>query len=211
MCKLIGITGRTVNFDNKEIVKVSKNLINYIKKYNGIPIIIPDTISVKDLKILLPIFGGFIIPGGITFSKTDEYIINYAIKNDLPLLGICAGMQAIGNIDNFNTKNSDQTVLINSEINHNNNDQYAHYININNGLLYNIIRKRRIKVNSRHNYKVKNSNYFYIDAVSDDGVIEAIHIPNKTCILGIEWHPEDLTDSSSKKIFAFFVSKCQNK
>lgn len=212
MCKIIGISGRTIKVDGKEIVKVPKNIIKYIKKYKATPIIIPDAINKKDLELLLPIFSGFIIPGGVTFSKLDESIIDYAINKDIPLLGICAGMQAIANYNNFKTSNSDQTIKIESDINHFEEDKdYAHYININDGLLYSIINRRRIKVNSRHNYKVKNADFFYIDAACDDGVIEAIHIPNKTCILGLEWHPEDLVDQNSKKIFAFFISKCINK
>ena len=48
MCKIIGISGRTIINDNHEIVKVPKNIIKYIHKYRGIPIIIPDNISKKD-------------------------------------------------------------------------------------------------------------------------------------------------------------------
>lgn len=184
-----------------------------MKLYGGIPLIIPEAKESHDLTTILNICNGFIIPGGITWNKTDEEIIKYAYMYDLPLLGICAGMQAIGNINNFcGTKESDKTIRINSIINHNDEkNDYAHKVEVQRYLLYNILKKDVIMVNSRHNYKIKNEAYFKVDATSSDGVIEAIHLPNKKFILGLQWHPEDLDDENSQKIFHKFISIASKK
>ena len=67
----------------------------------------------------------------------------------------------------------------------------------------------KIMVNSRQNDTVNLNDNFVVDAKSRDNIIEAVHIPNKTFILGLQWHPEDLSDEYSKKIFQYFIEKCK--
>lgn len=190
--------------------KVSNNLIKKITDLKATPLLFtPEMIN--DLPNLLKICSGFIIPGGNNWHIIDEMMINYALINDIPLLGICAGMQAIANRQNFcGSDESDKTIPIKEE-NHYSLKKYCHHVNINNGLLKNIIQKDRIKVNSRHHFKVIKEDFFQVDAWSDDKIIEAIHIPNKKFILGIQWHPEDLDDENTKKIFETFITATKNK
>jgi len=42
--------------------------------------------EIKDIK-------GFILPGGEKISEVDLFIIDYCYKNNIPLIGICLGMQ----------------------------------------------------------------------------------------------------------------------
>ena len=200
---IIGITARLVN----GTYKVNESIINKIKDNGAIPLIIfPEFASSKFISMC----AGFIIPGGDTWNKSDELIIKYAINYDLPLLGICAGMQAIANIHNFDKDIlSDQTIPIGNN-SHDSKIEYVHDINITNEFLYNILGSKKIMVNSRHKFTVTKEDYFVIDAVSEDGLIEAIHLPNKRFILGLQWHPEDLNDEFSKKIFVRFIEECNN-
>lgn len=205
---IIGITSRIV--DNN-ICKVPESIIEYVIKCGGIPMVIPN-LDGELLKEIISPFDGFIIPGGVTFTKTDEYVIDYAIINDLPLIGICAGMQALGCLRYFGDDDSDQTIPTNTNINHHEvGKEYVHEININDGILKDILDKDRIQVNSRHYHMIKNDDLFVVDAISPDGVIEAIHIPNKRFIIGLQWHPEDLNDDSSKAIFAAFINTARNR
>lgn len=191
---VIGISMRLV--DNS--YKVSANLIEKVKKNGGVPLLI---LPGFDNSRLISMCDGFIIPGGVTWSEVDELIIKYAITNDLPLLGICAGMQAIANIHNFD-KNipSDQTVPIGND-SHNSKSKYVHDISITGKFLYNILSSKKVRVNSRHKFTVTKEDYFAVDAYSDDGIIEAIHLPGKKFILGVQWHPEDLNDEFSERLF----------
>lgn len=198
--KKIGISTRIITNDiGLKQEKVPSSLIKILEENGVLPIIIP---NIDDISYYLDICDGFIVPGGITWNDTDIKIIKYAFKNDKPLLGICAGMQALANIDTF----VDNTIKVE---NHNvPNEEYVHEISICDGILKDILNKDKITVNSRHNYMIEPKNYFKIDAVSNDGVIEAISFPEFKFIVGLQWHPEDMDDDDQTKIFKYFISKC---
>ena len=200
---VIGISMRLV--DNS--YKVSAHLIEKIKVNGGVPLLILPGLE-SEVMPLIKRCQGFVIPGGVTWHDTDEVIIRYAIKHDLPLLGICAGMQAIANIHNFDKDiPSDQTILIGSDA-HQSSNEYVHNIRVVSPFLETILKDKIIRVNSRHKFTVTKEDYFCIDAYSDDGLIEAIHLPNKRFILGLQWHPEDLDDEFSERLFTEFIKKC---
>lgn len=198
--KKIGISTRIITNDiGLKQEKVPSSLIKILEENGVLPIIIP---NIDDISYYLDICDGFIVPGGITWNDVDVNIIKYVFKNDKPLLGICAGMQALANIDTF----VDNTIKVE---NHNvPNVEYVHEISINDGILKSILNKDKIKVNSRHNYMIEPKSYFKIDAVSNDGVIEAISYPEFKFIVGLQWHPEDMDDDDQNKIFKYFISKC---
>lgn len=198
--KKIGITTRIITNDiGLKQDKVPHSLVKKLEEHKALPIIIP---NINDVSYYLDICDGFIVPGGITWNDVDIEIIKYVFKVNKPLLGICAGMQALANIDTY----IDNTIKVD---NHNvPNEEYVHEISINDGILKNILNKDKIKVNSRHNYMIEPKSYFKIDAVSYDGVIEAISFPEFKFIVGLEWHPEDMDDENQNKIFKYFISKC---
>lgn len=198
--KKIGISTRIITNDiGLKQEKVPSSLIKILEENWVLPIIIP---NIDDISYYLDICDGFIVPGGITWNDVDVNIIKYVFKENKPLLGICAGMQALANIDTF----VDNTIKVE---NHNvPNENYVHEISINDGILKSILNKDKIKVNSRHNYMIEPKSYFKIDAVSNDGVIEAISYPEFKFIVGLQWHPEDIDDDDQNKIFKYFISKC---
>ena len=200
---IIGITFRASINDNREIYKVNKSIVEKVKENGGIPILI-----LEYNETILDICKGFIIPGGNTWNKLDESIILYALNNNKPLLGICAGMQALGNLMYFNSDKSDRTIKVNSisNINHNNlKNCYIHKININKGILFDILGKKEIEVNSRHNDTIVNNSAFKVEAISDDNIIEAISL--NPLVIGVQWHPEDLQDENSNKLFKYLIEK----
>lgn len=198
--KKIGISTRIITNDiGLKQEKVPSSLIKILEENGVLPIIIP---NIDDISYYLDICDGFIVPGGITWNDVDVNIIKYVFKENKPLLGICAGMQALANIDTF----VDNTIKVE---NHNvPNEDYVHEISINDGILKSILNKDKIKVNSRHNYMIEPKSYFKIDAVSNDGVIEAISYPEFKFIVGLQWHPEDMDDDDQNKIFKYFISEC---
>ena len=198
--KKIGISTRIITNDiGLKQDKVPHSLVKILEEHKALPIIIP---NISDISYYLDICDGFIVPGGITWNETDIKIIKYVFKVNKPLLGICTGMQALANIDTF----VDNTIKVD---NHNvPNEEYVHEISINDGILKSILNKDKIKVNSRHNYQVEPKDYFKIDAVSDDGVIEAISFSEFKFMVGLQWHPEDMNDDNQDKIFKYFLSKC---
>ena len=93
-----------------------------------------------------------------------------------------------------------------------NDDVMSHKVKINKDtLLYKIINKEEISVNSFHNYHVTIDNNYKINAYSEDGYIEGIELKDKTFHLGIQWHPEISYnfDEDSKKIIDYFIEICR--
>ena len=107
-------------------------------------------------------------------------------------------------------KKNIEIVPIETGINHKQDDDnlLTHYVNIEkNSILYKILDKDKIKVNSFHRMMATPNEKLNIVAYSLDGVIEGVEIPNKKFILGIQWHPEISynIDENSKKIIDYFV------
>ena len=59
----------------------------------------------------------------------------------------------------------------------------------------------------------KDNNLFEIDALSEDNVIEAIEVPNKKYIIGVQWHPESMIsyDIVSKQLLDSFIESCKGE
>ncbi len=149
---------------------------------------------------------GLLFPGGFKTNKYDRFILDYAIEKDIPTLGICLGMQIIGNYKNepiWNEKND-------SFIEHNGEEGAYHEVTIDKtSKLYSIIGNDRIMVLSRHNYHILPNERLVITSLSDDNYIESVEMLDKKFIVGIQWHPEDLEDEYSKKLFNYFIDICK--
>jgi putative glutamine amidotransferase len=196
MRPIIGVTGRVLKKRNGA---KPKNL-EVIYKHGGMPFIITNL----DDRIL-NLCDGFLLPGGYNWNEIDHGIILHAKSLDKPLLGICLGMQAIVDLGL-----ADTTVPNNGYIEHfQTNTKYAHQVMVNvDSKLGKIIGKEYINVNSRHNTQIAETSEIQVNAISEDGVVEGIELPNHKFIMGVQWHPEDLDDEASKKLFKEFIKLC---
>ena len=226
---IIGIIGRSYfNKDNQEIFQIHESIRRVLTKYDDvIPIcLLPpedydfhnskigkDTVNKDKLILILDKCDGFIVPGGTYFHNFDEYIINYAIKKDKPLLAICLGYQLMCSMFAKNRNKFDMTLRLKGNSHYGNSKKYLHKVNIiENTRLSKIVNKSCIPVNSVHKDAVMFDMYkLVINAVSDDGVIEGVEYPNKKFIMGIEWHPECLFDDYSKLIFNSFIKSLKKE
>lgn len=216
---IIGIVGRLYSGESN-IICVEEIRIA-VTKFDGIPILIlpvdKEDLSyknlyseedIKDLERVLNLCDGFILPGGDTWYRLDEVVIDYAIRRDKPLLGICLGMQVLSKVlSGEKEKAYDNTIKNNTLINHlEPNKDYVHSVIIDkNSKLYSIIGKKEIWVNSRHSYHVPELDNTLICARSSDGLIEGVELKDKKFIIGVQWHPEsNLEDEHSKKLFKSF-------
>lgn len=149
---------------------------------------------------MIKISDGVIIPGGNKGGTSMEFnIIKYLYDNDIPTLGICLGHQSMGRTFGGVKKQVEGHEILDKE--------YAHYVNIKkDSLLYKIVGKERVLVNSRHRLIVENTN-LCISAYNDEGMPEAFEAKEKRCFIGVQWHPESIMDLDNKKIFDYFISK----
>ena len=198
--KNIGITTRILTNDiGIQIEKIPHSLVNKLEKLGVNIIIIP---SVKNIDFYIKLCDGFINPGGETWSLVDVEVLKHAMKYEKPLLGICAGMQLLANADSF----LDHTIKVGNNSHYVPNREYVHEITIYDGILKDILKKKKIFVNSRHHDTVINKDFFKVEAMSDDGIIEAISLNGYKFIFGVQWHPEDMNDENQERLFKYFVN-----
>ena len=151
---------------------------------------------------ILSLCDGIIFQGGSDIYRYHFQILNYAINNNIPVLGICMGHQIIG-LYSQNTTNDKALIKI---PNHNNKEK-THDIKIKpNTILYKIFGPTLI-VNSRHNEALSKVNYpFKVSAVSKDNVIEGIeYVDDNHFVLGVQFHPEDL--DNTENLYNYFLKE----
>lgn len=70
------------------------------------------------------------------------------------------------------------------------------------------------RVNSFHHQAIRDvADCFTVSAVSaDDEVVEAVEQPGERFVVGVQWHPEELTEFlESRNLFRRFVEAAQKK
>lgn len=185
----IAILTREATSDYNAIVNgVTKTYLDMIND-KFYPILIDSTLSLdKHKEILLNELSkvnGVILPGGDKISAVDLFVIDYCYKFDIPLLGICLGMQEIAYYFNKNA-----IIPIGNNTHMDMEAKYLHEIELTkNGYLYSLLKTSNIKVNSRHKYQIIENENYTIEATSNN-VIEAIKVKSKNYILGVQFHPE---------------------
>ena len=169
------------------------------------------TIEEKDdLRRLVDLCDGIIIPGGNRLFEYDQFIYEYAKEKDIPRLGICAGMQLIClneiKEDNILKKvNDNDTHQVKEE-------RYVHKVILeDNNILMDILGKKEFMVNSKHTYCVDKIDDLKLLAKSEDNIIEAVQVKDKKFIVGLQWHPESMFtyDNIQYKIFEYFINVCK--
>lgn len=80
-------------------------------------------------------------------------------------------------------------------------------------IIYNILETENINVNSMHHQAINQvGKDLKVTAKSADGYIEAIELKNHPFCIGVQWHPEHMSQRSDeqRKIFTAYVSACKN-
>lgn len=227
MKPIIGIVGRCGFTSSDEVnnIRVPEKYRIAIINSGGIPFILcpPQVVEYQDaipsqlsklteeekeiLTRQLDLCNGILIPGGLKRFEYDLFIMDYAIKHDIPVLGVCLGMQIMTMID------QDGNYVLNLEKvdNHAEYDNsLVHEVNLlPNSKLYSIVGKDNFMVNSRHRMMVVNPGTFKVCAKSND-VIEGIEREDKKFMVGVQWHPEMMLDDADQmKLFKSFVDACR--
>ena len=143
-------------------------------------------------------------------DATDLDAFETARRQDVPVLGICRGMQLV-NVALGGTLYQDIGDERPSEIVHEVPGQHPerrdHRVKVkDNTRLSEIARAPEIDVNSRHHQAVARlAPGLEVTAVSPDGLIEAFE-SRTPWVLAVQWHPENLkNDPASRRLFAEFA------
>lgn len=238
MRPIIGLTTFSeTNGKNSTFNSINYNYIRSVLMAGGTPILIPVTSCDECIEDYIKLVDGIIFTGGEDLSplyygenpikeinsicaERDEYELKLFKKvygTNLPILGICRGMQLI-NVALKGTLYQDINVQIPNSLGHSpkdiKSDVLYHSVKIEkNSILFNIFEDYDIKVNSFHHQSVKElGEALKVSAFSQDGIIEAMEnaSPNSQCIIGVQWHPEGLVVRHEKflELFNYFVERC---
>ena len=198
---VVGVIARDDIIKETKVQIITKNNLKYLNnKCEFIGILNYDNGLINTN--ILSICDGLIFQGGSDIHPYHFQILEYAIKNNIPVLGICMGHQIIGL---YSQNTTDEQELI--KIENHDDKQKKHKIKIlPNTNLYKIFGPELI-VNTRHKEAVKKINKpFKISALSEDNVIEGIeYIDDNHFVIGVQFHPEDL--ENTENLYNYFLKE----
>ena len=144
-------------------------------------------------------------------DKMESYILKKTIQINKPVLGICRGIQFI-NAALGGTLYQNLPTQFETETEHHQNPPYdvpVHKVKvIKDSPLYKCLNSELLDVNSYHHQAVKDlAPNLKVMAVSEDGLVEAVYMPELRFLWAVQWHPEFSykTDDNSRKIFKAFI------
>lgn len=177
--------------------------IKAIEKFGGEAVLVRDEDSWDNVLEKLKDISGILLPGGDEVGNLDFLLIEYALINNIKLLGICQGMQSMALYGS-----NDSMMMIDDE-RHYLKDRYCHRVVLEkDSIIYSFCGRRTIDVNSYHRQTVLRSNRFSVMGRSDDGLIELIENKNSLFQIGVQWHPERMLDYDdvAYKLMEMFIT-----
>ena len=133
----------------------------------------------------------------------------------MPVLGICRGIQFL-NAYLGGTLYQDLNTQHPTATEHHQKPPYdvpVHNVSIQkDSSLHKLLGTDTLAVNSYHHQAIKEkADALEAMAVSEDGLIEAVRMPDKKFVWAFQWHPEFSykSDISSRKIFEEFIRCCE--
>jgi len=139
----------------------------------------------------------------------DRALLARALARDLPVLGICYGMQLLA-LHCGGALHFDLATDLPEADEHRLADPAArHPIRVAPGSrLGRWLGGPELSVNSRHHQAVRDPGRARVAALAADGVVEAIELDGPTFALGVQWHPETLDRAHRDRLFGAFVAAC---
>lgn len=221
--------------EGKESYWMLPGYMKGIEEAGGLPVMLPLTEEEAAIAQLAEAFDGFVFTGGPDVSpwvygeekldicgdcteardRMESRLLPLVLAADKPVLGICRGIQILNAVLG-GTLYQDHPTQHPSKVNHR---MAAPYDRAEHGVqivpetpLAKILRQEKIGVNSCHHQAIKDlSEKLNPMAAAEDGLIEAVYMPDKKFVVAVQWHPEFSykVDENSRKIFRAFVEAAE--
>ena len=207
-----------------------------VRHAGGVPVILPISTDETQWRELFDRCDGLLFAGGNDidpsrygeamngtrddFSKNRDAqefaLIELALKHDKPVLGICRGMEVLnvalgGSLyqdvpSQLPDMQNHEASLIEEKM-----AFIAHQLKIDeDSKLAEILQVTTIPANTHHHQAVhKLGKDLKATAWAEDGIVEALELPNKKFVLGVQLHPEALEDEIEprwRKLFGAFIA-----
>lgn len=142
-------------------------------------------------------------------DAAEPLLLRAFLAADKPVLGICRGIQVMNAVLGGDLY---QDIKPFEHLPHNDHWAKVHTVTVRRGtLLSRILGQDTVLVNSQHHQAVDRvAPGFTLAALSEDGIVEAIEKPDARFCLGVQWHPEWLSDAdpAMQGVFDAFVNAC---
>ena len=142
-------------------------------------------------------------------DAAEQLLLRAFLAADKPVLGICRGIQVMNAVLGGDLY---QDIKPFEHLPHNDHWAKVHTVTVRRGtLLSRILGQDTVLVNSQHHQAVDRvAPGFTLAALSEDGIVEAIEKPDARFCLGVQWHPEWLSDAdpAMQGLFDAFVNAC---
>ena len=142
-------------------------------------------------------------------DAAEPLLLRTFLAADKPVLSICRGIQVMNAVLGGDLY---QDIKPFEHLPHNGHWAKVHTVTVRRGtLLSRILGQDTVLVNSQHHQAVDRvAPGFTLAALSEDGIVEAIEKPDARFCLGVQWHPEWLSDAdpAMQGLFDAFVNAC---
>ena len=208
----IGITFRIVEEINyvESRDALSHDWPRFLEKISALPLWIPNSLSNLESFLKELEFDGIILSGGDSIGetperdKTEKSLIDFAIKNNIPIFGVCRGMQKINQYFGGTYETLSTSEHIGKE----------HLVDIKQEKFSTLLQLKTIKVNSFHHNIITNDtigqNLIPFAFSKNDGTVEGFY-HSKFPIIGVMWHPEREQKEFDELIIQQFFNEFNNE
>jgi putative glutamine amidotransferase len=205
-------------------IYVNRDYVVRILEAGGIPILLPIIDDQETILRQIELVDGVLLSGGQDVSphyyseephpqlgevnlERDHFeleVIKHAVQLKKPMLGVCRGCQvlnvAFGGSLHQHLDEHTQTLS---------REKGTQLVKIErSSLLYGILEKEEISTNTFHHQAVKKiAPGFVVSARASDGTIEGIESEMHDFVIGVQWHPEMMSDLEMKKLFKALVDE----
>lgn len=202
---LIGISANTADID----LTLRRVYCDQIVRAGGVPMVLPPVDDAEVLINMLEGIDGLVLTGGADYNplwygeqpEKELHTINstrdlpellltrLAFNRQIPILGICRGVQTMAIALGGNLVQDLKTTLKHSQDAPR--SEATHSVTITEGsILYGLYGQETF-VNSFHHQAVKDcGSHLHVVATAPDGVIEAVESTEQKALMGVQWHPE---------------------
>ena len=229
------LIGLSPGFDLKdENVTMRPGYLRCVELAGGLPVVLPAAEDPAVLAEAAARCDGFLFTGGPDVDpalygeerlndtvfvsplreKTEFPLFRAALATGKPILGVCRGVQLI-NAALGGTLVQDIASQRPDCLPHRQEKpgtEPSHFVTLSPGTpLASLLGAERLAVNSFHHQAVKDpAAPLLVNAVSEDGLIEALSMPGHPWLLAVQWHPELMPEAEhSRRLFAAFVQACR--
>ncbi len=232
--RLIGVVP---SWEEQNKITINQDYLESVYRAGAMPVLLPITSDLREMERLLDQVDGLLLTGGLDVDpsrygeeklpccgscsacrdRMEFPLCRMALERDMPVLAICRGMQLLSCVLG-GTLWEDIALQAGSALQHaryDAPDAAVHEVSVKpDTRLHAIVGTDVLSVNSRHHQGIRHlGGGLAVSAVAPDGLVEAVELPGKRFVVGVQWHPESLSAGmpEAQAIFDAFVRAAEKQ